>query len=648
MNFNWLFISGIRAKIILLASIGIIGLALVAGVNKFLDVSMNKDIDIGRKSQDIVRLTLQSILLEEKYINTADKLLLDMLKEREKNREEILSLINATATDERIKQSTGGIAKSAGENSRIFSEITTNLDIIGRDRNAISETILKISGSINKVTDVIAANEANLLMTGELLNQNQVALRDELKALMSTFDQRLLNVQNLFVFADATRFQETQEKLNKKIETQQKNITPLLKVVNLAELDNHWQAISKDLPMVNSLEASVFGEWQKNRNLRPALTQSGESIQKAALDIVSVTEGNIAERKKLGHVISLAVTISSLLLLLVLSYFIIRSITRPLNRAIDGLKDGAREVLLAADEIESSSQSLADGSSEQAASLEETSSSLEEMEAVTQKNADNAGQADVLMKKACDVVLSANNSMDQLTKSMTEINKASDQTSKVVKTIDEIAFQTNLLALNAAVEAARAGEAGAGFAVVADEVRNLAMRAAEAAKTTAALIEASGRKVKDGAVLVENTNKGFASVSASATQAATLVGEIASASREQAQGIQQINTAVADIDRVTQKNAAASEESAAAAAKMSSQAKDMMALLGQLVAVVGGRQKTDRKTGDDAFSDYAVKTRPPVKKITPAQNRLPEKRTGQAKITAKKMIPFDDNDFSDF
>jgi len=177
---------------------------------------------------------------------------------------------------------------------------------------------------------------------------------------------------------------------------------------------------------------------------------------------------------------------------------------------------------------------------------------------------------------------------------MDEISKASDETSKIIKTIDEIAFQTNLLALNAAVEAARAGEAGAGFAVVADEVRNLAMRAADAAKNTAELIEGTVKKVGDGTNLVNTTNEAFGKVAVSASKVGELVAEIASASNEQSQGISQVNTAVTEMDKVVQQNAANAEESASASEEMNAQAEQMKSMvneLGELVGGEGGMQK---------------------------------------------------------
>ena len=242
----------------------------------------------------------------------------------------------------------------------------------------------------------------------------------------------------------------------------------------------------------------------------------------------------------------------------------------------------------ASSQVASASQSLAEGTTEQAASIEETSSSLEEMSSMTKQNADHSSQADHLMLETKNIVDKANASMGQLTTSMEEISRASEETSKIIKTIDEIAFQTNLLALNAAVEAARAGEAGAGFAVVADEVRNLAMRAGDAAKNTATLIEGTVKKVKEGANLVSGTNDAFKQVAAGSEKVAGLVAEIAMASKEQSQGIEEVNKAVTEMNKVTQQNASNAEESASASEEMNAQAEQMKVHVQGLVALVNG------------------------------------------------------------
>lgn len=200
------------------------------------------------------------------------------------------------------------------------------------------------------------------------------------------------------------------------------------------------------------------------------------------------------------------------------------------------------------------------GASQQASTVEETSASIEEIASMTKRNADNAGQADNIMKDANKVVEQANDSMTELTTCMREISKASEETSMIIKTIDEIAFQTNLLALNAAVEAARAGEVGAGFAVVAEEVRNLALRSAEAARNTQGMIENTVKKIAQGAELVGGTNEAFADVAERSKKATELVAEIAISSQEQAQGIEQVTKALAEMDETTQQNAAQAEE----------------------------------------------------------------------------------------
>jgi len=328
--------------------------------------------------------------------------------------------------------------------------------------------------------------------------------------------------------------------------------------------------------------------------------------------------------------------------------------TRPINRAIEALTDGTDQVASASGQISSASQSLAEGASEQASSLEETSSSLEEMSSMTRQNADNANQADTLMKEANQTVEKANTSMGELTTSMDDISKASEETQKIIKTIDEIAFQTNLLALNAAVEAARAGEAGAGFAVVADEVRNLAMRAADAAKNTSGLIEGTVKKIKDGSDLVTTTNEAFTEVATSASKVGELVGEIAAASNEQAQGIDQVNKAVAEMDKVIQTNAASAEESASASEEMNAQAEQMKGVVGELGALVGGsakgresREPARHRSRSGEAGGYAVG----AKEIPMGRGRAlaaTVKKAVDKKVNPDQVIPMDEGDFKDF
>ena len=322
---------------------------------------------------------------------------------------------------------------------------------------------------------------------------------------------------------------------------------------------------------------------------------------------------------------------ATVLIIAAVLFMVISKTSRTLQQLTGRLDSGAKSVATATVQISSASQTLASGATEQAASIEETSASLEEMAAMTNQNAQNAGQANQLMQSAKAIVEKSNGSMQALTDAMAEISRSSDETQKIVKTIDEISFQTNLLALNAAVEAARAGEAGAGFAVVADEVRNLALRAADAARDTAALIEGTAGRIAEGSSLVGETNQAFAQIASSTAKVTDLLGEIASASSEQAQGVEQINKAVTEMDKVVQSNAANAEESSSASEEMRAQAEQMQDLVSDLVAMVEGHGEALKK---GAIPDA----------MASAPSSRPKTRSGFA---PEQVIPFDgDETFS--
>ncbi len=266
-----------------------------------------------------------------------------------------------------------------------------------------------------------------------------------------------------------------------------------------------------------------------------------------------------------------------------------RSMPKPFRSIAAELRAAADSVSAAANQVSEASQSLAEGASEQAASLEETSASLEEMSSMAQRNAEASGQVNSLMtQEAAANLAQINDRMASMEKTVTEASQASQETAKIVKTIDEIAFQTNILALNAAVEAARAGEAGMGFAVVADEVRNLAQRSAHAAKETQQLIERSSGKTSDTLRLYAEVSKLITQNSEIVGKVTKLAAEVATASNEQSQGVGQVNTAVSQMDKITQSNASGAEETAAAAEELNAQAHSLRASVAQLQALVGG------------------------------------------------------------
>ena len=269
-------------------------------------------------------------------------------------------------------------------------------------------------------------------------------------------------------------------------------------------------------------------------------------------------------------------------------WFVRRQVVAPLNTVIAGLEAGAREVADASGHISASSQSLATGATRQASALEQTTRSLSDVSKRGQQNAEHSREASAAALETARIIAAGTDSMHRMEASMRDITHASTEVQRILKAIEAIAFQMNLLALNAAVEAARAGEHGQGFAVVADEVRALAQRAGEAAKDSAVHVEQAMRTTAAGAATLEGLSRTLEQLASTGAGTTRLVGEIDSASRAQAAGLEEVNTAMGDMNQVVHRNAATAEESASAAAQLSAQAEQLDAHVHALSTLVGG------------------------------------------------------------
>ena len=286
----------------------------------------------------------------------------------------------------------------------------------------------------------------------------------------------------------------------------------------------------------------------------------------------------------------------------------VNTVIGAMDQTLGQVNVSADQVASAAEQISSGAQALAQGTSEQASTLEEVGSNTQELSSQSEHTASHAQEAQALSGSAIDAADRGVHSMRRLSEAMEKIKLSSDETAKIVKTIDEIAFQTNLLALNAAVEAARAGDAGKGFAVVAEEVRNLAMRSAEAAKSTAQLIEDSVSNAEGGVSMNEEVMTNLEEIQKAVVQVSEVMGEIAAGAEQQAGGIEQINTAMEQMNQVTQQTAANAEESSSASEELTSQAEELRSMVAAY-QITGGFRKTvglPRESSSPGLADSSM------------------------------------------
>lgn len=392
-----------------------------------------------------------------------------------------------------------------------------------------------------------------------------------------------------------------------------------------------------------------------NEKTRPALVEIQSVLQEASGIVGEVVEqtnhemGSIASSTK--RQVSM-LGIAAIIIGLVMATIISRSIVSALQKLIANLNEGSSQVAAAAQQISQASQTLAEGASEQAAAIEETSSTIQEMASMTKQTADNAEAGRSHAGDAQKIVHDGTEAMKRMVHAISDIKSSADETAKILATIDEIAFQTNLLALNAAVEAARAGEAGKGFAVVAEEVRSLAQRSADAAKGTAEKIEVSIRNTNEGVQITQEVRALLERIDEGNQKVTDLVSDISVASKENANGANQISTSISQMETVIQSTAASAEESASASEELGSQAHELQRMVGELSDLAGGSHKARRapvaeepEEKSDNWPSFEERRTEPAHAAPQFTRRAPERAPADDTFeNAEMLIPMGEDD----
>jgi len=492
----------------------------------------------------------------------------------------ITALIQGTG-DMWLKKSLGGFDQKIREVLRQCAMINQARQEIGR----ISHTLDK---TLDSLGETVSENIVSLIMEGE-----DPSVMEQLIHLITGYEKSLLEIKMQFSESGLEHFKSHEHE------------HPTLELTDKLILRLH--TITASEPDIAKYGTQLISQAQKfkkkvsqfhtiTRELGDRLDET-EKEKKSLLNIMDKTDRRIVETtEESAHDLKNQLSGSRMLNLIIflvslpivmLGFFMSRFVGKSLNRAIMGLRNASEQVSALSGQVLSSSWQLSEKTSDQAAALEETSSSLEETSSMTRQNADNADFADSIVKESDRDIKEADASMIRLTRFFEEISEESEESRKIIRIIDELAFQTKLLGLNAAVEAARAGEAGAGFAVVADEVKRLAVRSGDGAKNTTEVAENIIKKVQNGLDVVSIANKAFVKMEKGTRKVGELVGEISANSKEQAQGIAQINISMAETDTVVQQNAANAEILAGTSQEMNAQAERMNGFVQELAGMTG-------------------------------------------------------------
>lgn len=335
------YLASIKAKITLLAVVGIVGMLTIAAVNKYLDMSKNQAIEIGRMSQGISGLALQSMLIEEQFINSNKQ---ELLKEWEKIQKDLSSLIAETksaASDINISHHVEKIVEVEKSHGQTFASVSEIIFKINELRLSLNEKANKVNSELGQVVKTIDVEEVDLILEGRQLDTNLKSVRDEVKKFINFLDKKVLNVQNLFIYSDNTAYEAAKKVNSDGIKLVFDNISTVLKFLKgqASEYTAKWENTSQVWPQIAQMDDSIYDLWNKNRILQSKLKETSKELQETALSIVDMTKESIQETNRKSDVISLFVGSICLVLSLIMSTIMIRAVIQPITNSINMMKD---------------------------------------------------------------------------------------------------------------------------------------------------------------------------------------------------------------------------------------------------------------------------------------------------------------------